>query len=297
MTSPEPTREWIKPSRVSLKARFRAVIVSCLIAPFMLGAIAACKKSPSGATGTGESSPAPPATPDSAVIVQRFRDANSTLDSTAKISARIIEETGATREIRLTISRKSEPDGGEVMLIEFTSPVEERDRSSLITITPKGDIEATRYAQSTNSFVAAKGATSEDSLFGLSLQELAEGQIEKYDLAVLGEENFNSQPVYRLEGTLKQGADSKFHRIILLVSKETFKALVAEFYDRQGTLVRQMEAGKFETINGRVSRTQWVVDNVAHKRKIEFQTQSVTYDPKLSESLFSRESLKKITAK
>lgn len=220
-----------------------------------------------------------------------------------KLRARIHVESNAQLEVpippevQLTILRKRQPDGGQALLVEFTAPPPERDRSSLITINAQGDIEATRYSQSSNSFVSAKGALSEDSLFGLTLQELADGQPEKYDFTVAGEEPINATPAWKLEGRLKPAAESKFTRLLIWIAKDNATLLAAEFYDNHNQLVRRMTVEKWEQISGHWTRTRWTIDNRARQRKIDFEVLETKYDQNLSDALLTREQLKKLTAK
>src|SRR6185369_16593449 len=101
----------------------------------------------------------------------------------------------------------------------------------LITVFPDGQIEGVRYVQSTDSFIVTRDLMSEDALFGLTLQELADGQPEKYEFTISEEQTFEDTVCYRAEGKLKQGAESKFSRVVLLISKQTFAAVRAEFFD------------------------------------------------------------------
>jgi hypothetical protein len=267
-----------------------------VLAVVILSTLVACKSDPASNTDRRGSATNPKAALDSAKIIERFRAVNTTDRSTVKMKVKIQDTDQPPREVRLTTYRNRKPDGGQVMLIEFTAPTEERDRSSLIEISPQGDIEATRYAQSANSFVTAKGATTEDSLFGVSLQELVEGQPEKYDFTVVGEEALKSSPVYRLEGKLKERAESRFPRLVLLILKEDAATTLAEFYDSQNTLARRMEVETFEQISGHPVRSRFTIDNIAKRKKLDFELLSASFEP-LSDSLFTREHLKAITMK
>lgn len=259
----------------------------------------------SGACNKNESKPAENnARPSSAdaqregeQIAEGYRAMDNSEQSVSKTRAVVKNADGTVQEVAMSISRKRAADGRRLMLVEFTSPDQERDRNALVIINPKGDIEATRYIQSNNSFVSANSAVSEDSLFGMTMQELADGQTEKYNFRLVGEENFEGKPVYRLEGKLKDGMESKFPRIVLLISKENSAALVAEFYDNQNQLIRRATIDKMAQSNGRWTRMHWVVDNQARQKKIEFETIKVDYDSPLSDSIFTRDHLKKITTR
>jgi len=179
------------------------------------------------------------------------------------------------------------------MLVEFTTP-SERDRSALVTITPQGEVEGVRYAQSNDSYVATKGVTTEESLFGMTLQELIGGQPEKYDFKLTGAVAHLSSQVYRLEGRLKEGAESRFPRLVLLISKENNSAVSAEFYDNHDELARRLTVDVAEPRQGHWTRLKWTLQNPGRKKTVEFETIDAKYDQNLSDSLFSRQHLKEI---
>ena len=266
------------------------------LAVCIMWTLVACKSDPGSNANRQPSGTNPKTALDTAKIIEGFRAVKPPDRSTAKMKVKIQEGDQPSREVRLTIYRSLKADGGQVMLIEFTTPTEERDRSSLISINPQGDIEATRYAQSANSFVTAKGATTEDSLFGLTLQELVEGQPEKYDFTVVGEETLKSTPVYRLEGKLKERAESRFPRIVLLILKEDYATTLAEFYDNQNSLARRLEVETFEKISGHPIRSRFTIDNIAKRKKLNFEVLNAGVEG-LTDSLFTREHLKAITMK
>jgi predicted RND superfamily exporter protein len=229
-------------------------------------------------------------------IIEKYRALSNYRDLTMRLQARIKESDETSRVVRLTIYRKRSPNGGEVMLVEFTSPPGERDRDGLIQISPDGEIEATRYMQGTGSFIIARSASSEDSLFGLSLQEIVDGQPEKYTYKLIGETYVGQMPAYRIEGRLKQGADSKFPRVVMSIAKENFVALSVEFYESPNELARRVMVDRVQQIGGYWTRMQWSVDNLARGKKIEFEVIDVKYDQSLPDSIFTRQRLKQVAS-
>jgi len=243
-----------------------------------------------------------PSGPDAAAIIERYRALDDSHDSITRMRARISgsgssEELTSVHQIQLTMYRKHEPDGRLMILIEFTSPDEERDRDGIITVYPDGRIEGVRYVQSTDSFVAVSDSASEDALFGMTLQELAEGQPEKYEFSLIGDDAYNGTPVYRMEGRLKVAAESKFPRLELLISKQNFVALQADFYDNHNELARRLTVSKTEQMAGHWTRTAWSIDNRARQKKIDFEASEVKYDQNQGDSVFTREHLKKIASR
>ena len=134
-------------------------------------------------------------------------------------------------------------------------------------------------------------------MFGMTMQELAGGQPEKYDFKVAGEETFNNSPVYRMEGKLEAGAESKFPRLVLLVSKESSAALSAEFYDNKNVMARAITINEAKPVEGHWTRMRWTVDNQARQRQVNFETLEARYNQKIDDSTFTPDNLKKKATK
>jgi hypothetical protein len=272
----------------------RALLLACMISIALNG----CDKSEGNLNKSApQGSAQAPADVDIAQVVVRYRALDNSRDSMMKIRARIQGQDGGPPEVQMTVYRKRAADGSKLMLVEFTSPAQERDRDALVTTSPQGEIEGVRYIQSGDNFFSAKGALNEDSLFGMTLQELDDGQPEKYDFKLIGEETAGSTPAYRIEGKLKPGAESKFPRLVMLISKENNAPLVAEFYDNHNELMRRLTVQRAEQVAGHWTRMRWTVDNPARQKKIEFETLEARYDQNPSDALFTREHLKKLASK
>ncbi|HKV40313.1 MAG TPA: outer membrane lipoprotein-sorting protein [Blastocatellia bacterium] len=261
--------------------------------------VSACSHSDQGNGGSPSASPAGSTASgvDAGAIVEKYRALDNSRDSEVKLKASIQDSSGPARVIQLTVLTKKQADGGKMLLVEFTSPPEERDRDALIVVSAGGSIEATRYTESSDSFLTTKSATDEESLFGLTLQELVGGQPENYTYKVLGEETYQGTPVYRIEGTLKPGIESRFPRTVMLVSKDNYAGLVIEPYDNHNELGRRITLTRNEKVDGIWTRTQWSVDNIEDKKKIDFSAIEVKYNQNLSDTLFTRDHLKKIAAR
>ena len=277
----------------------RAPIAFAFMCMLLLAAaLSGCQSRTEGGTERAAENGAAPASPavaaaEGARIMERSRAVEDFIDSTLRVRARVHESDGASREIQMTMYRKRESEDRRLMFLEITSPVEERDRSGLVSFTLHGDLEATRYVQSNNSFVTVKSAGDEDSLFGMSLQELVDGQPEKYDQRLAGEGTVGQTPVYRIEGRLKQGAESNFAQVVTLVSKDNLTVLGTEFYDNHDQLVRRLSVDKIAQIDGHWTRMKWTIENQSRAKTIEFETLSIGYERNLPASVFSREHLKK----
>ena len=283
----------------------RAAIVQVIVIGLLFSSTG-CDTKPKGTgaleNGNANSSGVPAATTDAAPIIDRYRAQDKNRDGTTRLRVTISGANGGSapdgpRKIQFNMYRKSLSDGRLLMLIEFTEPAEERDRDGLITVFPDGQVEGVRYIQSTDSYIATRDVMAEDALFGLTLQELADGQPEKYDFTIAGEETVEGTACYRAEGQLKQRAGSKFPRVVLMISKENSTAVQAKFYDNHDQLARDLVVSKAEQIAGRWTRVRWTIDNPARGKKIEFEAVDVKYDENLRDSIFTREYLKKISSR
>jgi outer membrane lipoprotein-sorting protein len=283
--------------------RDNKLVLLLALASSIVISLTGCDKKPQGPLpATNENSRVNATGLSASQIIERNRALDNSHDSVAQTRAHIsgpagAEELNAPRELQMTIYRKREPDGRILMLIEFSSPAEERDRDGLVTVFPDGRIEGVRYVQSSGSFIEATDASSEDSLFGLTLQELADGQPDKYDFTLAGDESLDGVPVYRLDGKLKPGSESKFPRTVLLISKQDFAVIQGEFYDNHNELSRRLSVSKFEQVAGHWTRIKWSIDNRARQKKIDFESLNVKYDQNLNDSIFTREHLKKIASR
>lgn len=282
--------------------RIRLRLARLIAAGLLALSVTACTSKPDSATPQTES-PANRATTtnaDASQILERYRALDNSHDSTIKLRASVTSsdsDPAAPKQLQLTMYRKHEADGRILIVVEFTVPSEERDRDGLITVFPDGRIEGLRYVQSTDSFITTDDPLSEDALFGLTLQELADGQPERYDFIVSGEENNEGMSVYRLEGRLKPGVQSKFLRLVMLIDKQHFTAPRAEFYDNHNELARRLTVSKFQQIDGHWTRLHWTIENLARQKNIDFEVIEARYDQNLSDSLFTREHLKKVASR
>jgi len=278
-------------------AKSRAFVLICLCA-FAL-TVSACGDQPGGKVDAPSSgTPAPLANASEGQrIMEKYLSLDDSHDSAMKLQVKIQDADGQNKDVVLGISNKRAADGRRLLFSEFLSPAEERDRNALIIISPQGDIEGTRYIQSNNSFATVKGATNEDSFFGLTIQEMVDGQPEKYDFKLVGEDPVGATAAYKLEGTLKKGADSRFPRVVMWIAKDQYTALVAEFYDNKNELNRRVKITKSEQISGHWLRAKYTIENPVRKKNLDFEVKEVKFNQNLSDAIFTREHLKKTAFK
>lgn len=292
-----PLGNFLEPSAVAGALRAGLELIRRRKSPFALALLVALSFSCSRRAEPIEKSPPSNAELEGEYLIEQYRSLDRSRDSTMKLRASIEEADGSTKQVQMILYRKREPDGSQKMLAEFISPAEERDRSALVIVHPDGRLEGIRYVQSSDSFIVARSPTDEESLFGMTLQEFAGGQTEKYAFRRAGESQIDSTPVHILDGKLKRGAESKFERLRLFISKENWAALLIEAYDDRARLLRRVATKELKLIGGYLTRTRWEVDNLERQKKIRFEALDVKYDQGLSDSIFTRERLKRAASK
>jgi hypothetical protein len=261
--------------------------------------------SPSGSSNDKPSTPSGPANsastgnaaPDVKALMEKYASLDTSHSSVTKLKASVQPSGGKAEQVQFTMYREREAAGDQHILVEFTSPAEERDRDALINVSAQGEIEAVRYGQGAKSFMTAKSPADEESLFGLTLQELIGGEPEKYDYKFVDEETYQGTGVYRVEGTLKAGAESRFPRLVMLISKQNATASTIEVYDSHNELARRLTVEKTDQISGIWTRTKWTIDNQEQHKEIEFDAADVKYNQSLPDSIFTKDHLKQIASK
>jgi hypothetical protein len=252
---------------------------------------------PSTPSGPANSANTGDGAPDVKALMEKYASLDSSHSSVTKLTASVQPSDGKPEQVQFTMYRQRQPAGDQHILVEFTSPAEERDRDALINVSAQGEIEAVRYGQGAKSFMTAKSPADEESLFGLTLQELIGGEPEKYDYKFVDEETYQGTGIYRVEGTLKAGAESRFPRLVMLISKQNATASTIEVYDSHNELARRLTVEKTDQISGIWTRTKWTIDNQEQHKKIEFDATDVKYNQSLPDSIFTKDHLKQIASK
>ena len=96
---------------------------------------------------------------------------------------------------------------------------------------------------------------------------------------------------------MKPGAESKFPRLTTYLSKENYTAVGAEFFDNHHELARKLTVEKIEQVDGRWTRMKWTLENPVRGKRLDFETVEARYNQNLSDSMFTREHLKKIASR
>jgi hypothetical protein len=236
--------------------------------------------------------PAPDPLPKGEEIVNRFREVEACHNAKLKVKARLTEEDGAEREFTIMTYEKC-VDGTQYSLRQVVLPKEERGRAMLSLETPGQPVEAVAYLPGFQKFVQVGNLSQEDTLFGLSIQESL-GGYDLYDYETVGKERLGEYEAYKVEGKLKPEASSRFNRTVTYYRQDHFLPLRVELYDSQNQLLRVRDYLNWTQIDGHWTAMHTDVNNLAHKKRIIFETVEVSFQEDLPLSFFSRETLKRL---
>jgi len=114
-----------------------------------------------------------------------------------------------------------------------------------------------------------------------------------YTANVIGEEDFNNRPCWMLQLTAKQ-KDVVYHSRKIWVDKERYIALKESRYAKSGKLLKTTEIKEIMRVENR-----WVPKKVVFKDELkrgdgtEFVLESIEFDVKIPEHIFSKAALRK----
>lgn len=226
-------------------------------------------------------------------IVERSRAVQGCQTMKVETRARVTDEKGNEREFLIVAYRKC-VDGTQYTLWRVISSEGEPARVLLCIERPEGSVETVTYLPGFQKFVEIHDLGREDAIFGLSLQESVGGD-DLYLYRTLGVERLDQQDVYKVEGRLRKGANSRFARVVTYYQRETFLPLRQELYNIRDDLVRIRRYVRWAPVDGHWTAMRTEIDNVRHRKHIVFETMTVESNVDWPLSFFDREHLRNLT--
>ncbi len=124
-------------------------------------------------------------------------------------------------------------------------------------------------------------------------EDLSSFEIAKYEFKLLEEEQLDNQPVYVVE-QMPKDKHSGYIKQILWLNKQTFQPLKIEFYDRSGALAKELTLSDYRQYLDKYWRPHKLeMKHVQTNKQTALVTNSLEFDTGLTESDFSRDSLKR----
>ncbi|RAK07515.1 MucB/RseB-like sigma(E) regulatory protein [Halanaerobium saccharolyticum] len=218
-------------------------------------------------------------------IINR-RDENEYVITAYSEAEMIIKNSGRTQ----TKTMRSWQDGDNA-LAEFTNP---RDRGTRFL---KRDDDLWMFFPQAEDLVKISGHMLEQGMMGsdFSYQDMLESDklTELYDFELLGEEEYEGRPAYKLEGVKVPGKEVSYYRRVVWIDRERFVGLKEELYAESGRLLKVATVLNVEEIEGRWYPTRMIMENkLRQNTSTEFIVNEIQFEPELPEDIFTLERLR-----
>ncbi len=218
-------------------------------------------------------------------IINR-RDENEYIITAYSEAEMIIKNSG--REQTKTMQSWQDEENA---LALFTNP---RDRGTKFL---KRDDDLWMFFPEAEDLVKISGHMLEQGMMGsdFSYQDMLESDklTELYDFKLLGEEEYEGRPAYKLEGVKVPGKEVSYYRRVVWIDKERFVGLREELYAESGRLLKVAEVLKVEEIEGRWYPVRSIMENKLRRNtSTTFILNEIEFNPELPENIFTLERLR-----
>jgi negative regulator of sigma E activity len=218
-------------------------------------------------------------------IINR-RDKNEYVITAYSEAEMIIKNSGRTQTKEMSSWQDEEN-----VLAEFTNP---RDRGTKFL---KRDDDLWMFFPQAEDLVKISGHMLEQGMMGsdFSYQDMLESDklTELYDFELLGEEEYEGRPVYKLEGVKVPGKEVSYYRRVVWIDQERFVGLKEELYAESGRLLKVSTILEVEEIDGRWYPTQMIMENkLRQNTSTRFIVNEIDFNPELPDHLFTLEHLR-----
>ncbi len=116
--------------------------------------------------------------------------------------------------------------------------------------------------------------------------------VHDYIHSLAGEKPLNGEPAWQIEGLPKPEAAVVWGKIVYTIRKSDFAPLQLEYYDERGDKIRTLSFTEFQTMDGRLIPTRWVMQPTANAGKnTTFVVKAATYNRPIAADVFSLRNL------
>lgn len=127
-----------------------------------------------------------------------------------------------------------------------------------------------------------------------AFEDMSSFEVEKYDFKYLGDETYEGQASFVIE-QVPNDENSGYSKQKVWVDKEHYRVLKIEFYDRKGSLLKEMVNLDFELYLGKYWRPMRVeMFNEQNGKSTELITHELNFNTGLSDNDFNKGTLKNV---
>lgn len=214
-------------------------------------------------------------------------------DMKARVSMRLTNAQGATREREMVLLRANQgATGDQRYLILFEAPADVRGTSFLVWKNAKGEDERWLYFPALKAVKRVAADDKRSSFVGsdFTYEDVSGRDPEEEQHALLKQEALSGRQTYVLESKPKQAAD--YARRVSWVDQERWLTLKEEYYDAGGKLIRTFTADKVEQIDTAWTVTKRSMSNAQTGHRTEVSLAAIKYDSALPADIFTERQLR-----
>ncbi|HIE07665.1 MAG TPA: outer membrane lipoprotein-sorting protein [Desulfarculaceae bacterium] len=222
-------------------------------------------------------------------IAQHVYDRNLGDDVTTIATMELISKNGHIRSRKFTIQSK---DYGPVIkqLIRFTSPADIAGTGFLAQENDNGGTEQFLYLPAlgrTRRIVSTqKGRSFVNTEF--SYEDMQRRPVDEWRHELSGSAELNGINCYIITSTTKEDTETAYSRVKSWVAKEFFMPMRVEFSNRKGEKTKVYRVLKLKDIQGIMTATEVIMENLIKNRKTIIKNSSVVYNRNLNDNIFSK---------
>jgi outer membrane lipoprotein-sorting protein len=205
-------------------------------------------------------------------------------DRTATIKMTIRDKAGNTKVREMKVMQK----GSDKRLFTFLSPADVQGVSFLVI----DDDNTYLYTPAFGKIRRIASSARNENFAGtdFTFSDLSKGDYPAKYSATLDKEDAE---VYHITCTPKPGADVDYSKVEMVVEKASFMPRKMNLYDKNGKLLKTLENGKIEKIDGYWSTRSMTMTDVQAKHSTAMEMAEMKHDTGVEDKEFSKRNLKK----
>lgn len=125
-----------------------------------------------------------------------------------------------------------------------------------------------------------------------SYEDLEEKDVNQSDFKLLGEENIDGQPCWKIEATPKKGKSSQYTKLTMWFRKDIYFPVQYDMYAKD-QLVRKLHYKRIEKVNGVWSALEMEMTDLKRKGRTVLKSDKLQYNIPLKDELFTLQSLRR----
>lgn len=223
-------------------------------------------------------------------LAQRVYDRYVGNNSWAEVTMELVNRQGQKRLRKLTMISQDK-EGKRYSLIRFLTPADIAGTGFLSLEKDDGSTEQFLYLPALKRVrrvvSSQKGRSFVNSDF--SYEDMERRPLSDATYKILGEKKVGNLDCWILESRMLPRAKSKYFKIVSYVPKGLFLSIEAEYYDRQGRLIKHYQVYKLEKIQGIWTPLFFEMQSLKKKHLTRMEILKIVYnDTKVDQGIFTK---------